>query len=87
MTEQSSSQPSSGAASHPVPTVYTHGPVPVDDLRVGDVVAIEWMRTYGPIVASEPYTSEVAPHPDWRYAVFANGVEVTMTPGGRWFPT
>ena len=71
------------------PTIYTKGPVPVDDLRVGDVIVVDsapWTLSYGPIVAIKPYVSTVAPHPDWRYAVFANGVEVTMTPGGRWFP-
>jgi hypothetical protein len=74
---------------NPTPTIYTTGPVPTDDLRVGDVIAIEsapWTLTYGPIVAIKPYRSTVAPHPDWRYAVFANGVEITMTPGGAWFP-
>jgi len=71
------------------PTVYTEGPVAVDDLRVGDVVAIPgaaWTLSYGPIVAIRPYLSAVAPRPGWRYAVFANGVEVTMTPGSSWFP-
>jgi hypothetical protein len=41
---------------------------------------------YGPIPAIKLYLARVAPHPDWRYVVFANGVEVTMTPGSAWFP-
>ena len=51
------------------PTIYPTGPVPTDDLRVGDVIAIgsaPWTLAYGPIVAINPYRSTVAPHPDWR---------------------
>lgn len=83
--------PSNSQPTHQITTttIYTQGPIRVDDLQVGDVIAIDsapWTLTYGPIVAIRPYVSTVAPHPDWRYAVFANGVEVTMTPGGAWFP-
>ena len=66
---------------------YTEGPVRTDDLQVGDLILVEWAQYWGPIKAIKPYVSTVDPHPDWRVAVFAKpGIEVTMTPGGTWFP-
>jgi hypothetical protein len=41
---------------------------------------------HGPIPAIKLCLARVTPRPDWRYVVFANGVEVTMTTGSAWFP-
>lgn len=77
-------------------TVYTAGNIHTDDLEVGDTIAYAWHRNSGPIVAIRPYpcgichadghAGEPCPSSRWRYARFANGVEVTMTPGSTWFP-
>jgi hypothetical protein len=70
--------------------IYEHGPVNTDDLRVGDVINIEWARLWGPLVRFYPYVPGVPDYPldttGWRVAVFASGAEATVTPGGTWFP-
>lgn len=77
-------------------TTYTVAPIPTDNLRVGDLITAETFYSYGPIVAIHPYkcssqcrlcAAGVCPdRTGWRYARFANGVEVTMTPGAVWLP-
>jgi hypothetical protein len=44
----------------PAGRVYTRGPVRVDELAVGDVIAIEWMRTTARSPRSS-FTSPVSP--------------------------
>lgn len=64
-----------------------------DEIEVGDWLDMRGFGSdrHGVVAAIRPYRCGLlghdpkrCEHADWRYLVFQDGVEVTITPGGAW---